>query len=177
MIFYHFLKVFITFFIKKLFFKPPFNPFRGKFFICMKQKLSAIYRFSRLLITILQSALKNSRWRIQYGSQFWLNSMFSFHGLKWIAQKANTRSIQTANYNSEVRIEKFKMANLMWRLLYTANNFFSIPFTLFIYAQISCWFRVQEYKIKHYRSIMMTLLFFSNENDLFSFPDLLRCSP
>ena len=64
---------------------------------------------------------------------------------------------------------------LIWRVLYTAIIiYFSISFTLFIYyVTISSWFRVQEYKIKHYGPIIVTLLYISNENVIFSLPGIM----
>ena len=40
------------------------------------------------------------------------------------AKNAYEKSVQNSNYDSEVRIEKLKMAIVIWCLLYTAVKFF-----------------------------------------------------
>ena len=79
-------------------------------------RLGTITReFLRSLITNLKSESQNSKWRIQYGGQ-----VHDFMVKLWrfccdLLRNGYERVFEVADYESEVRISKLKMANPIWR--------------------------------------------------------------
>ena len=67
-------------------------------------------RFSRSLIIILQSKFKNSKWRIQYGGHFLLNSNSNFTNCVKMNVRVALRTLIT--------IPRSKMRNWKWRIQY-----------------------------------------------------------
>ena len=67
-----------------------------------------MYGFMGSLITNLKSHFRNTKWRIQYGGQ----------NLKKLAYKRYNLYVWLygiADYESEVRFSKYKMADSIWR--------------------------------------------------------------
>ena len=56
--------------------------------------------------------MRNSKWRIQYAGHFLLNSIFFLFKLH---KNENKEIFEVADYVSEVKNEKFKMADSIWR--------------------------------------------------------------
>ena len=80
--------------------------------------------FSRSLITILQSELKNSKYRIQYGGHFSLFRRFSFE----LHKNEYTGVFEVADYDSAVRTKNLllPLENEVYFFLKDGNKIFSI---------------------------------------------------
>ena len=73
-------------------------------------------------MTILQSELKNSKWRIQYSGHFWLNSTFFVQiSQRWMYDNG---VFEVAGDNFDVKNEKIKMADPIWRPFLTKFEVF-----------------------------------------------------